>query len=664
MSCGVFAQPTRYQKWPVSFGVNTTVTTEQVLLPQLPAHRNFVQRLRHWSSHRPDKDAYRYLVDGEDDVVSLTYHQFDLRARAVAAELQRRGLTGERVLLLYPPGLDCVVALFGCFYAGAIAVPAYPPRRNRNMNRIQAISDDAGAKAALSVEDVTKRVERYLEEAPNLRNLQWFSTDQISDAMAERWEVCEPADDSLAILQYTSGSTGTPKGVMLTHSNIMHNCSVITYAFEAGASDFGMSWLPTYHDMGLVGGVLNPMFCGRPTVLMSPMAFVQKPYRWLRGITKYRVTVSGGPNFAYDMCTKKVTPEQLKTLDLSSWALAFNGAEPVRADTLDEFCRKFEPCGFRREAFYPCYGMAESTLLVTGGRRNRVPVVHTIDRQRLGERKVVEVSPDHELARSLIGCGKVLPQEHVIIVDPDQGVRLPDGRVGEIWLASGSVACGYLNKPEQTKETFQASLSSGDAGDTATYLRSGDMGFFKDGELFVTGRLKDLIIIRGVNRYPQDIEMTVERSDERLRTGACAAISVDLAGGERLIVVSEVERVPKKDWSDVVSAIRRNVTAEHDLPPDGIVLVRAGSMPKTSSGKIQRHACRDGFINGSLMVVACYYAWENSDDENGPAATGATTYRSSPGSTCVTDQNAPQATQLTPSGNPSSRSRHDQTCQS
>ena len=639
----------------MSFGVNTTVTTQQVQLPHLPAHRNFVQRLRHWSTHRPDKDAYCYLVDGEDDVVCLTYRQFDRRARAVAAELQRRGLTGERVLLLYPPGLDCVVALFGCFYAGVIAVPAYPPRRNRNMNRIQAISDDAGAKAALSVEDVTKRVDRYVEEAPNLRNLQWFSTDQISDAMAERWEVSEPADDSLAILQYTSGSTGTPKGVMLTHSNIMHNCSVITHAFEAGANDFGMSWLPTYHDMGLVGGVLNPLFCGRPTVLMSPMAFVQKPYRWLRGITKYRVTVSGGPNFAYDMCTKKVTSEQLKTLDLSSWSLAFNGAEPVRADTLDEFCRKFEPCGFRREAFYPCYGMAESTLLVTGGKRKRVPIVHTIDRQRLGERTVVEVAPDHELARSLIGCGKILPQEHVIIVDPDKGVRLPEDRVGEIWIASGSVARGYLNKPEQTKETFQASLSSGAAGDGATYLRSGDMGFFNDGELFVTGRLKDLIIIRGVNRYPQDIEMTVERSDERLRTGASAAISVDLAGGERLIVVSEVERVPKKDWSDVVSAIRRNVTAEHDLPPDGIVLVRAGSMPKTSSGKIQRHACRDGFIDGSLMVVACYYAWENSDDGNGPAVTGATTYRSSRRSTCVTDQNPPKATQLTPSGDPSSR---------
>ena len=485
------------------------------------------------------------------------------------------------------------------------------------MDRIQAIADDAEAKAVLSVRDVTARVDRFLEEAPSLRALRWLPTDQIPDSVAQRWEPRPLAADSLALLQYTSGSTGSPKGVMLTHANIMHNCRLITHAFQAGEDALGLSWLPTYHDMGLVGGVLNPMFCGRPSILMSPMAFVQKPSRWLRAITKYRVTISGGPNFAYDMCTKKVSPEQIKTLDLRSWVLAFNGAEPVRAETVDEFCRKFHPCGFRPEAFYPCYGLAESTLLVTGGQRDQLPLVKTFDGSLLDQHRVVEVTPRQPGARWLIGCGQALPSEQVLIVDPLRRDRLRPGCVGEIWVASGSVGQGYLNRTEQTRETFQATLRDAGADTRGSFLRTGDLGFFQEGELFVTGRLKDLIIIRGVNRYPQDIEMTVERADPRLRTGSTAAVAVDMAGGERLIVVSEVERVPNEDWSDVIAAIRREVTAEHDLSPDAIVLVRAGSIPKTSSGKIQRHACRDGFVAGSLLSVASYYAWE--DDRGDPA---------------------------------------------
>ena len=582
--------------------------SDQPLLPDLPAHRHFVQRLRHWARERSDQVAVYYLVDGEDEEQRMTYRQLDRRARAIAADLQSRGLSGERALLLFPPGLEFVAAIIGCFYAGVVAVPAYPPRRNRNMIRIEAISDDAGAKAALSVNDVTQRIHRLVEEAPHLRNLQWLATDQNSEDIGDRWEPPELSDESLAMLQYTSGSTGTPKGVMLTHGNVMHNCSLITYAFESNGDTIGMSWLPTYHDMGLVGGVLKPLFCGRPTVLMSPMAFLQKPYRWLRAITKYRVTVSGGPNFAYDICAKKITPEQTETLDLSSWELAFNGAEPVRAETLDNFCRRFEPCGFRRQSFYPCYGMAESTLMVAGGKKGQLPWVRTFDGKQLDDRQVIEASRDHVHARDLISCGRALPQGRLVIADPERKTRLPDEQVGEIWVSSRSVGMGYLNKPEETRETFHARLAN---DETHTYLRTGDLGFFKEGELFVTGRLKDLIIIRGVNRYPQDIEVTVERADARLRTGASAAFAVDIAGRERLIIVSEVERIRKDDWTDVIDAIRREVTAVHELPPDGILLIRAGSIPKTSSGKIQRHACRTGFIEGSLMIIASRCDWTN-----------------------------------------------------
>jgi acyl-CoA synthetase (AMP-forming)/AMP-acid ligase II len=626
---------------------------DQLYLPHLPVHRDLVQRLRHWSGERPDRIAFYYLVDGEDEETRITYGQLDRRARAIAAEFQARGLAGQRALLLFPPGLEFVAALFGCFYAGVVAVPAYPPRRNRNMQRIQAIADDAGAKAALSVFDVTQRVDCFLDEAPNLRDLQWLATDQVSDELAPRWAPPELERDSLAVLQYTSGSTGIPKGVMLTHGNVMHNCGLITCAFQTGDYELGLSWLPTYHDMGLIGGVLNSLYCGRPTVLMSPMSFLQQPYRWLRAISKYRVAVSGGPNFAYDICTKKVTPEQVETLDLRSWELAFNGAEPVRASTLDKFCRKFEPCGFRPESFYPCYGMAESTLIVTGGARKLRPLVRTFDGKRLDDRKVVEVAPTHHHARDLIGCGGALPEGQVVIVDPQRHVRLPQDRVGEIWVASDSVGKGYLNKRRETRHTFQAKL----AGDGArTYLRTGDLGFFKYNELFVTGRLKDLIIIRGVNHYPQDIEMTVEAADERLRNGSCAAFAVDIEGRERLIIVSEVERIRKDDWSDVISAIRRDVTTVHDVAPDGIVLVRAGSIPKTSSSKIQRHACRNGFLDGSLLAVAHYYGWQHPERDGKPprgAAVGAVAGRTLIGGgngASLLPQDSPHADTLAPHG--------------
>ncbi len=568
---------------------------------------NIVDCLRFWTDEHPDDAAFYFLEDGESEEICWSYAELDRKARAIAGTLQSSGLQGQRVLLLYPPGLDFVAGFYGCLYAGAVAVPAYPPRRNRNMLRIQAISDDAQAKAALSVDDVCDRAGAFLDEAPHLRDLQWLATDRIPGEAAGQWKPPKIHSELLAVLQYTSGSTGSPKGVMLVHRNLLHNVSLITYGFEPTRTGHGASWLPTYHDMGLVGGVLYSVFFGRYCVLMSPLAFLQKPVRWLRAITRFGVSISGGPNFAYDLCTQKVADEEMEGLDLSTWDVAFNGAEPIRAATLDGFVERFGPVGFRREALYPCYGMAETTLIVTGGKKSTPPVVRSFLGKALDEHRIVPAPDDHEDARQLIGCGRVLPDGDVRIVDPIQYRQMPDDCVGEIWVDSPSVGLGYWNQPEATQETFQAKLSDRTTG---TYLRTGDLGFLHDGELFVTGRLKDLIIVRGVNRYPQDIELTVEQASTHLQPGAVGAFSVDLQGRERLIIVSEVDRTRRKDWSDVIAAIRRAVTVEHELPPDGVVLVRFGSIPKTSSGKIQRHACRTDFLQDALSVVAQWFAWD------------------------------------------------------
>lgn len=578
--------------------------------------------------HQPNDRAFTYLTDGESDEIVLTYAELERRSRAVAAKLVSLGLIGERALLLYPPGLDFITAFFGCIFAGVVAVPAYPPRRNRNMNRIQAIVDDAQAKIAMTDAATLERIGTILDETPDLRKLIWLATDTLDTQLADGWKSPDVHGDTLAFLQYTSGSTGTPKGVILTHANLLHNSALIAYAFEHTRSGSGVFWLPSYHDMGLIGGILQPLFVGRPNVLMSPVAFLQKPFRWLSAISRYRATISGGPNFAFDLCVRKITPEQRATLDLSSWNLAFNGAEPVLASTLDAFTKMFEPCGFRREAFYPCYGMAEATLIVSGGLRAALPVVRTFDGKSLENNTVVDALPDEADSRELVGCGGNLLDQRIVIADRDKQASVPDDCVGEVWVAGPSVAQGYWNQPEATAKTFHAFLK--DTGE-GPFLRTGDLGFLKDGELFITGRLKDLIIIRGRNYYPQDIEQTVGNAHPLIRPGQGAAVVVSVGGRERLAIVFEVERGKNHNFPEIMDVIRREVAAEHELPVDAIVLIKAGSVPKTSSGKIQRHACKEGFFDGTLSEVERWVSWTDGagkladvEDESesliGPAA--------------------------------------------
>ncbi|MEX2185528.1 MAG: AMP-binding protein, partial [Pirellulales bacterium] len=568
---------------------------------------NFVDLLRFRAEHQADDLAFTYLVDGEDEKLHVTYAELDRRARAVAAALDAMGMSGERALLLYPAGIDFIAAFFGCLYANVVAVPAYPPRRNRRMTRIEGIAADAGAKIALCTAKVIEQARDVIDQTPDLTNLHWVATDGLAKGIEDRWRHRSTHEDAIAFLQYTSGSTGTPKGVMLTHKNLMHNSAQICYAFEHTRSGTGVFWLPSYHDMGLIGGILQPMFIGRPNTLMSPMSFLQKPLRWLKAISRYRGTTSGGPNFAYELCVDKITEEQKADLDLSSWLVAFNGAEPVRPSTIDRFSEAFASCGFRREAFYPCYGLAEATLIVTGGFKLYPPVVGHFDGKALERRLIVGARETDSAARALVGSGSGLLDQRVVIADPETCDQCTPGHVGEIWVSGPSVAKGYWKRPNDTEHTFHAYLKDSGEG---PYMRTGDLGFIHDDELFIAGRLKDLIIVRGRNHYPQDIEITVEEAHPRIRNGSAAAFTIEVGGRELLGVAAEIERRGREVTDEVFDAIRRAISTEHEVAPDAVLLLRAGSMPKTSSGKIQRHACRAGFVDGSLDVVARWQSWE------------------------------------------------------
>ena len=554
---------------------------------------------------QPESRTYTFLIDGEVEGAHLTYGELDRRARAIAAVLQQRVERGSRAMLVYPADLEFIAAFFGCLYAGVIAVPTYPPqtRTKRSLAKLRSIMNDVQPSVVLTISSLSSVVESLF--AQELQGIPLITTDDIANDLAEAWR--DPAVDSntLAFLQYTSGSTGMPKGVMLTHGNLLHNLTLIHRYFDFTAKDRGVTWLPPYHDMGLIGMILGAVYAGVENTIMSPVAFLQRPIRWLQAISNTRATVSGGPNFAYDLCVRKITPEQKSTLDLSSWRIAVNGAEPIRPETMESFVEAFGPCGFRRETFYPCYGLAEASLIVAGRQKATVPVVKTFQAVPLAQNRVVlasaEASNENEGLRTLVGSGQAPANQKIVSVDPESLIPCLPGQVGEIWVSGPSIAQGYWQKPEETERTFRAYLADSGEG---PFLRTGDLGFLQDGELFVTGRLKDLIIIRGRNHYPQDIELTVEQSHPALRPGCGAAFSVDASSEERLVIVSEVERQYRNlNVDEVVETIRQAVAKHHELQVYAVVLIKMSSIPKTSSGKLQRRACREGFLARNLEVV-------------------------------------------------------------
>jgi len=562
-------------------------------------HINTVVDLLRWrAQERGPALAYTWLDDREERETHLTYAQLDARARALAAHLQARTRPGDRVLLVYPNGLDYLTAFFSCLYAGVIAVPVYPPRLNRSLDRLEAVVQDAGAALALTTAAVLGQIEGRRNDTPFLQSLSWCATDAIDEAEASAWKTPVLTNSSLAFLQYTSGSTGTPKGVMISHGNLLANERMIQKSFGHDESCTVVGWLPLYHDMGLIGNALQPLYVGGRLVQMSPVSFLQKPRRWLEAISRYRATTSGAPNFAYDLCVRRVTPEMIKALDLSCWRVAYVGAEPIRAATLERFAETFGPCGFRRSAFLCCYGMAEATLFVTG---SQPPQTLAVEPEVLKVSRALAASDQTSGTQVLVASGRAARNTQIVIADPQTRKRLPPGRVGEIWIGGPQVAQGYWGKKETTRETFHGRLA--DTGE-GPFLRSGDLGFLHQGELFVTGRIKDLIIVDGRNHYPQDIEWTVERSHSALRPNGGAAFAVEHSGAERLVVVQEVERQAlKSSHQEIVAAIRRAVAEEHDVTVFDLQLLRPGGVPKTSSGKTQRFLCRQLYLSGNLDLA-------------------------------------------------------------
>ncbi|MBE9065655.1 alpha/beta fold hydrolase [Leptolyngbya cf. ectocarpi LEGE 11479] len=560
----------------------------------------WIDLLQHRAKTQRDQTAYVFLQDGEQETLRLSYQQLDTQARAIAAQLHTLGGQGERALLLYPSGLEFIAAFLGCLYAGVIAVPAYPPRPNQKMTRLSAIVTDADAKLLLTTQGLLQKIESQFSQ--DLDILHFIATDGIANHQAEHWQKPDISSDTLAFLQYTSGSTGTPKGVMVSHSNLLCNCASMVKALDLRPDSVMVSWLPSFHDMGLILGMLKPLSQGVPTILMPPTAFVQRPLRWLQAISHYRATHSGGPNFAYELCINKVKSEQLDTLDLSSWRCALNGAEPVRRQTLERFTQKFKPYGFRSNALFPCYGMAEATLMISGGLADADPIYSLVEANQLEQNQILEASSNIQSVRSLTGCGRALLDTRVVIADPDTRTQCAPNQVGEIWTSGLSVAQGYWQRPGQTQETFDAHLQ--DTGE-GPFLRTGDLGFLQSGELYITGRLKDVVIIRGRNHYPQDIELTVQQSHPALKPESGAAFAIDMENEEQLVVVQEVRRQALRhlDVAAIAAAIRRAIAEEHDLQVYAIVLLKTASILKTSSGKIQRQACKKGFLMETLNVV-------------------------------------------------------------
>ncbi|MDB5727022.1 MAG: AMP-dependent synthetase, partial [Noviherbaspirillum sp.] len=578
------------------------------------------ERLR-MHAQSPHGLAYTFLRDdGKTDVT--TYGALYDGARGLAVELLKHAQPGSRALLLYPSGLEFIKAYLACLYAGIIAVPSSMPRKSRPSQRLAAILKDAGPALILTTADCMQMIKGVCagEESPAC---DFLATDALEPGSVEG-ELPAVSADAIAFLQYTSGSTGTPNGVEVTHRNIMSNVAAIEKAFGFSKRSVMVGWLPLFHDMGLIGNILAPLYVGFPSVLMSPSHFLKNPFAWLQAISTYRGTCAGAPNFGWDYCVDRIPEERKKELDLSSLEVAYNGSEPVRAGTLDRFYDAFKTCGIRKEALFPCYGLAETTLFVSGGPLNKAPVVVNVSKTSLEGNQIRSAAPGSDDARPIVSCGQVSDSMSVLVVDPETCLPCSQRRLGEIWISGGSVAKGYWNRPEETGKVFQAYLADSGKG---PYLRSGDLGFIQDGELFITGRSKDLIVINGRNIYPQDIEQVIEQSIDFVEPNMCAAFSVEKDNRESLAIIAEANRSlmraaqleqkeigseadrirVKNEYLEKLQALAGDICAvisdQFDVSVSSIAFVKPGTFPRTSSGKVQRLRCKQMAMSGQLDIV-------------------------------------------------------------
>jgi amino acid adenylation domain-containing protein len=578
-----------------------------------------------------EKKLFNYR-NSDTEVHSISFYELEQASKAIASVLISEKLYNERALLLYPSGLEYVEGLFGCFYSQVIAVPVYPPdplRLVRTLPRLVSIMKDSDAKVILTTQEIfnglfEKREDKSLNEfwallpptnysqqdqpylkinRHNDKVIYWLITDLIPSDFASHYTSRSISSDSIAYLQYTSGSTGNPNGVVLTHKNIVENSKAIRIGFGVHDYTHNVEWLPMYHDMGLVGALLQPIYSGIECTLMSPLYFLERPFRWLKIISSIPEefgVVAGGPNFAYDLCNRRVSDEQVLTLDLNRWYNAFNGAEPVNAETLNTFSKKFAPAGFRYSAFFPCYGLAEATVYVSGGPVADTPRVLNLNKVSLEKNKVELSDREDESIKKIVGCGKAIIDEKILIVNPENLCSVKEDEIGEIWVSSPGVSSGYYNQEKNSKDIFQAYTSDTKEG---PFLRTGDLGFIKDNELFVTGRLKDLLIIRGSNHYPQDLEYTVEKCTDTVRESFGAAFQVEIDGQDEVVIVYEIKPRKEINWEEVAQEIRRSVSESHELKVYEIAFIKAKTIPKTSSGKIQRRAAKQLYLNNELEII-------------------------------------------------------------
>ena len=568
-------------------------------------YSSIVEILQKMAIAKPNATAYIFLEDGENKEVKLTYKELEDSVKAIALRLQSSVGRGSRALLVYPynGSLDFIKAFFGCLYAGVVAVPCHPPMNRLTTAEIQTRLVDAEAAIVLSNTELLPQLQKQFSSTCS--SLQWLDTTKITTA--NNYSVPEIDSDSLAFLQYTSGSTGEPKGVTIAHRCLLQNQEMLRLAFGHDENSVGVGWLPLFHDMGLIGNVIQTVYLGACCVMMSPVSFVQKPIRWLQAISKYRATTSGAPNFAYDLLCDRVSESQLKQLDLSNWKLAFCGAEPVKETTINRFSDKFATCGFKKAAFYPCYGMAEATLMITGGDYRQPPTIKYVDKIALEENQVVIGEHNGKRVTTIVSAGYPWLDGEIAISNPQTLTECSPNEVGEIWYSSSSVGDGYWRRAEATQKTFQATLNN------KQYLRTGDLGFIVDGELYITGRLNDVLVFWGLNHYPQQIERTVEESHVALKPNCGAAISVNVSG-ERLVIIQEIERSHRRSFvlEDVVESIRWAIFQQHFIDVYSIVLLKPGGLPKTSSGKVQRNATKAQYLEQNLSIMA---QWTLPDEQ-------------------------------------------------